>query len=75
MKTDKPEQTAVNESPTSATADAKLTRERSPVVRDLDGAMRRTRDPLERIRLEKLKEHLENGSPAKDINRLLKEAV
>jgi hypothetical protein len=43
-------------------------------IRSLDGAMRKA-DPLERIRLEKLKEHLENGSPAHDINRLLKEAV
>jgi hypothetical protein len=45
------------------------------MIRDLDGKMRRTRDPLERIRLEKLKEHLENGSSPHDINRLLKEAV
>jgi hypothetical protein len=74
MKTDKPERARVNESPTPATSDTGLTHERSRAVRSLGGAMRKA-DPLERIRLEKLKEHLENGSPAHDINRLLKEAV
>lgn len=43
-------------------------------IRELDGKMRRTTG-LERIRLEKLKEHLENGSSAHDIGRMLRGAV
>jgi hypothetical protein len=68
------DRTGANMDRTESKSDAPLTRGCSPVVRDLDGKMRRATG-LERIRLEKLKEHLENGSPAKDINRLLKEAV
>lgn len=59
---------------TNQQIDTPTARDGSALVRELDGKMRKATG-LERMRLEKLKEHLENGSSPHDINRLLKEAV
>ena len=67
MGTDKPEQTQVNEPRTRAHSDPQLTRE----VHALDCKLRRTKDATKRMWLQSLKEKLENGIPAKDIQRHL----